>query len=409
MKVEDPVQNMLELRQMEKEFYGESIAKSSQIRKSDADASVTAPVYTTLPDWAQPSFGRKVWSNLNYEKNVFAILPKARWNNSGWRMILTAAQSWEHIATQLAGGISRGGALPETIKVTPAVNATQPKEIMHTWGALEIDQFLSSIDDSIQIVPEMRAELGREHAAIMNTMLVQSVEPLAANATANWAGTNNLESLDRIVSSDAEEDACGGSYTDMYNPWAQYAQQEVDRDSGTTFDSVVKSFSGTIGTDGDMTISKIEELWRTIVEAGGEPDVILTGADWVSALSEILEPERRFVGEAKVLPSYGGVQGLQSGVEAGFAVATYKGTPIITTRVMRNTDATYGDTISKAFMLDTNYLELRVASPTRYMETSRTYDAYVAQNKLRIEGAYYTVAELICYRFNVQGKLRDAK
>jgi len=76
---------------------------------------------------------------------------------------------------------------------------------------------------------------------------------------------------------------------------------------------------------------------------------------------------------------------------------------------MRCTDPTYGDTISKAMFLDTEYLRFRVAAPTRYLETARQYVSYLAQNKLRIEGGYLTVGELICYRFNVQGKLRDIK
>lgn len=399
--IEDTEENMKMLKRMEEEFYG------PQLIRKDADAAVATPAYSTLPDWVQPVFGRRLWSFMNYEKNVLAVLPKAKWQYSGWRMLTTPALDWStHNATERTGGQSRGFNLPDTVKVTPVVNATQPKEIMHTWGVLEIDNFLSSIDDSIQIIPEMRAELGKEHAALINTMLVQGVESIAAAANKDWAGTNNIESLRRIISSDAEEDAIGGTYHNMFDPWVNYGLNPVDRDSGTTYDSQVVSFGSSIGTDGDITLPKIEQLWRQIQEAGGQTDVIITGADFVAALSEILEPERRFMGEMQVYPTYGGVRGLSPGVDAAFSVSSFRGIPIITTRVMRDTTT---DTISPSLWLDTQYLELRTASPTRYMETSRTYDAYVAQNKMRIEGAYYTAAELICYRFNTQGKLRDAK
>src|SRR3990170_1234777 len=402
-RITDPEENIRLLKEMEARFYG------SEVKKTDADTGPATPAYSTAPDWVQPVFGRRIWSYLNYEKNALAIIPKAPWRNSGWRMLTGAAADWTHDNTAMPGGVARAGALPDTIKVTPVIQSTQPKEIMHTWGVQEIDQFLSSVDDSVEIVPEMRAELGREHAMLMNTMVIQSIEPLAGGAAANNTGTNNIESLDRIISADAEEDGLGGTHINWYDPWVQYALTAVDRDSGTTYDAKVVS-CGSINTDGDLTLSKVNQLWRQIIEAGGNVDVILTGLDFVDALSEILEPERRFIGEARMLPRYGGVTGLQApGVEAGFSVATYKGTPIVTTAQMRNTDATYGDTISKAMLLDTRFLELRTVAPTRYMETSRTYDAYAAQNKLRIEGGYYTVAELICYRFNVQGKLRDIK
>jgi len=402
-RIDDPEENLRQLRELEKKFYG-----SKLIRKVDVDITPATVAYTTLPDWVQPVFGRKVWSFLNYEKNVFAIIPKERWIQSGWRMLTAAAQSWEHSGAELRGGMARGASLPDTIAPTLKVNATQPKEVMHTWAVREIDEFLSSIDDSVNIIPFMREELGKEHAAIINTMLVQSVEYLAGNATANWAGTDNFESLDRIIASDAEEDAVGGTYSGFYDPWTKSGLQAVDRDTSTEWDAVVES-PGTLGTDADLTLWAIEKVWRKIIENGGATDVILTGADFVTALSEILEPERRFMGQAQVVPQYGGVRGLGPGVEAGFSVATFRGIPIITTRVMRCTDPTYGDTISKAMFLDTEYLRFRVAAPTRYMETERRYVSYLAQNKLRIEGGYLTVGELIAYRFNVQGKLRDIK
>jgi len=402
-RIDDPEENLRQMRKLEELVYG-----SKLIRKQDVDVSVTRPVYVTLPDWVQPVFGRKVWSFLNYEKNVFAIIPKERWIQSGWRMLVSPAQSWEHTGPELAGGRGRGAALPDTIAVEPEIMWTEPKEIVHTWGVLELHAFLSSIDDAVQIIPYMREELGKEHAAIINTMLIQSAEYLAGVATADWAGTDNLETLDRIISSDAEEDAVGGTYNHFYDPWKKYGGREIDRDTETQWDAVVES-PGTLGTDADLTLWAIESVWRQLVEKGAKTDVILTGADFVTALSEILEPERRFVGEAVVVPAYGGVRGLAAGVEAGFRVATFRGIPMITTRVMRCTDDTYGDTISKAMFLDTEYLRIRVAEPTRYMETPREYLSYLAQNKIRIEGAYKTVAELICYRFNVQGKLRDIK
>jgi len=296
-RLDDPRENLRQLQELEKQFYG-----SKLIRKVDVDVTPAAVAYTTLPDWVQPVFGRKVWSFLNYEKNVFAIVPKERWIRSGWRMLVSAGQSWSHTGAELSGGISRGGALPDTIAPTLKVNSTQTKEVMHTWAVREIDAFLSSIDDAVNIIPFMREELGKEHAAIINTMLIQSVEYLAGNAAANWAGTDNFETLDRIISSDAEEDAVGGLYADNYDPWKKYGLLAVDRDTGTTYDAVVEAPGGILGTDGDLTLWSIETVWRKIIENGGAPDVILTGADFLTALSEILEPERRFMGEARVVP-----------------------------------------------------------------------------------------------------------
>jgi len=115
-RLDDPEENLRQLQELEKQFYG-----SKLIRKADVDVVPATIAYTTLPDWVQPVFGRKVWSFLNYEKNVFAILPKERWIRSGWRMLTSAGQSWAHTGAELSGGMSRGGA--STVKKSVAPQA----------------------------------------------------------------------------------------------------------------------------------------------------------------------------------------------------------------------------------------------------------------------------------------------
>lgn len=398
----DPDEQLKQLQKMEEMFYG-----SKMVRK-DADAAPAAYAYSTLPTWVQPIFGRKVWSHLNFDKNVAAIIPKERWIKSGYRMCTAPGQSAAHAGAEQAGGISRGGALPATIGPTIVVNSVQPKEIMHTWGVLEIDAYLSSIDDSVAIAPFVREELGLEHASIINTMLVQSAHYLAEQAGGNWAGSDNLESLDRLISSNAEETALTSADTTHFDAWVKYGLLAIDRDGAGGYDAIVNS-PGTVGVEADLTLTSVETTWRNVIEAGGKTDVILTGADFIQALSEILEPERRFIGEARVLPNYGGVKGLAPGVEAGFSVATLHGIPMIPSISVRCTDATHGDTISHAFYLDTEYLRLKIAIPTKYMETPANYTTYLAQDKMRIEGGYVTTAELLCYRFNTQAKLTYIK
>lgn len=401
--IHDPDEQMKQLMKMEELFYG-----SKMVRK-DADVSPAAYAYTTAPDWVQPIFGRKVWSMLNYDKNVAAILPKERWIKSGYRMATAKSAVGTHAAAELAGGVARTGALPATIGPTIVVNAVQPKQIMHTWGVMEINAYLSSIDDSVAIAPFVREELGLSHAGVINTMLVQSAHVLAEQAGGDWTGTDAVESLDRIISSGAEEGALTSSDNHHFDPWVKYTVLTIDRDSGTTYDAIVKQ-PGTIGIEADLTLSSVETTWRSVIEAGGKTDVILTGADFIQALSEILEPERRFIGEAKVVPNYGGVRGLAPGVEAGFSVATLHGIPMIPSISVRCTDATHGDTISHAFFLDTGYLRLKVAIPTKYMESGSNYTGYMANDhSLRIEGGYLTTMELLCYRFNTQAKLSYIK
>ena len=90
---------------------------------------------------------------------------------------------------------------------------------------------------------------------------------------------------------------------------------------------------------------------------------------------------------------------------AGFTVATYNDTPIIPSK---NVISDAGG-ISRIYSLDTDYLFLKIAKPTQYFEAGIDRGDPFSVNRLGTEGMYRTMLELICSRFNVQGKIRDIK
>jgi len=70
------------VEEMEAYYYGFGVG---------AIAKADAPVLTTTQGIYQAIFGKKVWSQLNQEANVFGILPKKPWDQSGWRVITARA------------------------------------------------------------------------------------------------------------------------------------------------------------------------------------------------------------------------------------------------------------------------------------------------------------------------------
>ena len=113
-------------------------------------------------------------------------------------------------------------------------------------------------------------------------MLLADVEAEAAGASGANTGTKDFETLDRIISSDAEEDATGGSQAGYYDPYA--ANATIDRDSGTDFDCTVESASGTIGTNGVLTDDTLRTFLRKIrIAAGKDPAEIEELKDKLSA------------------------------------------------------------------------------------------------------------------------------
>jgi hypothetical protein len=235
--------------------------------------------------------------------------------------------------------------------------------------------------------------MAKEHAEQINKMLLKDASAEAAAASGDRAAADmyNIESLDRIVSSDAEEDAFGGTYNGWFDVFS------LDRDSTTDYDAQVSHNSG---TDRSLSLSLIDSMFTNLWTAGGNPKVIMTGYDSLMATQQLLQAQQRFMDTKRVTPSVNGIKGVD-GVDAGFVVATYNGVPFIPSKDMCQ------DTLSRMFFLDTDYLEMRIAKPTQYFESGILSGDPFGINRLGQEGLYRTMGEATCQWFGVQGKIRD--
>jgi len=250
------------------------------------------------------------------------------------------------------------------------------------FDASDLAKFLATVDDSIDAVGELRQNIGMYHISQLNEMLM-------TNATT--AAGDNLESIDRMVSSYDEVTNCAdidAGDVDVYG---------VDRDTAVGWTDAVVNENADV--DRVLTLKIIDETLKNVMTNGGKPKVILTGYDTLFEWQSLLEAQRRFMQKSNFKPSFNGVQAALPGEEAGFMVSTYHGIPIIPTfRCQKG-----GSGISHIYFLDTDYLFLKVAQPTQYVESSDK----LLLDRLGMRGAYTTMAELTCTRFNVQGKIRD--
>ena len=174
-----------------------SLRNNKLIRKGSGN------VETTDTAFFNDIYGKKVWSFLNLEANIFALLPKEPWTQSGWRVQTDAAHTLPSDGAIPAGGQAESAALPTTYEPTIVELSTKPRTIIHGFNTSELAEFLSSVDDSVDILPYLREEFGKEHARLMNGMLGRRAEHRSVDSTTSDL---NLESLDVIVSKKAEVD-----------------------------------------------------------------------------------------------------------------------------------------------------------------------------------------------------------
>ena len=375
------------IQEMEEYYYG----GFNDIYKVDA------PVLSTTTGVLSTIFGKLVWALFNQEANLLGLLPKVVWEKSGWRLVSARAGS------SADGGVAEGGTIPDSIKPAFVEVTNTLKTNAHVFEVSEVQEYLVDRDDGTSDLEAMRQLMGIKHKEAMNQLLLADASVEAAAATAAYTGKVGFETIDRVISSDSEEDAFGGTYDGFFDIFG------LDRDTVTTFDSNVDHKSGV-----DRSVS--DALIRTSIYAakadGGQTTAIVTGWDTVEQVVSLYSDQVRYnvLGETTVSLGVNGIQ-TEDGINTGIRIASLYGIPQIATKDMIQ------DTISRMFFLDTSdpegagmpRLGLMIAKPTQYFQAGIEDNTPFAIDKFTTQGLYRTMGEIFCTTLQAHPKLRDLK
>jgi hypothetical protein len=375
------------IEDLEKAFYGD-IDVGRLFKKADDNV-----ISGDTAQWNK-IYGAKCWSQVNYELNAFAALPKEPWGKTGYRLETASGRTFP------SGGIAEGAtttftAVPETIAGTYALIAPPVKQVVHSWGISDFADVYASVgDDSIPSAQHIETA-GKAHARAISAYLVQDCDTPASNG---------FESVDRVAESYAD---CQD--TTYFSAATDPDIFSLDRSAATTYDAQVESNGLAAGLLRDLTLTLIDSVWSKVTKAGGLPKLILTGYNTIRVWSSLLEAERRYDAfkMAQFVPRFGEAAGVTGGEEVGFSVATYFGVPIIPCQDYDASIATARtNEVAPITMLDTDYVRFAVAKPTQYTESDPADKISIGMGK---KGWFETWGELRCYSFAFQGKVRDIK
>jgi len=95
-----------------------------------------------------------------------------------------------------------------------------------------------------------------------------------------------------------------------------------------------------------------------------------------------------------------GVSG-EGGLAFDSRVGSYDGIPIFLSQHVAS--AVAGDATARMHLLDMDNLAFRVAAPTTYLDSTNI----AVTQTLSKDFAFLTAGNLICYKFNTQGSVRD--
>jgi hypothetical protein len=343
-------------------------------------------------DYFNVMFGASVFNQLNTRSEVFKLLNKAGWTQSGWRVMYQ-----RHANT---AGVAEGAALgtadhPELKEMSATI-----KEISTRWDTTTRAELLADADDGIKgLAAFLRKENGEAHAFYLDKQLLASVNTSDAATVAQDDSNNNLESIDKMTTSSAAVAADSdipNHIEDMYL---------VNRDEAgyTEWMQPAACIQGsTEGTAEALTVDKLDTLIRSCLENGANYQDLffLTGHDTLYNLKSKLTTLSNSLGQfdirAQAAASLNGASS-EGGLNFDTRVGYYDGIPIYVSQHVTK------DTASKIYLLDRTAMELRIAAPTTYIASENL----VTTNAMKKQFAFITAGELIVKRFNTSGKITD--
>jgi hypothetical protein len=362
-------------------YYGGELGISKRYGISKADDLT----YTSDPSAAfNTTFGAKVFSQLNTKSEVFKLLKKEPWTQSGWRVMTTRHTTTAGVAENNS---EAGGALPDTDK-PDLVNVTATlKQVVTPWEISTKAAMLSEADDGLgNLAAFMRKENSEAHVYYIDAMLLGDSDTVAGN---------NFESLDRVTISDAAANA-------LCNDRGDADIYDLDKSGLTAWADAYTSHNS--DTPAALTLTMLDNAIQSALENGVNYGslILLTGYDTYQDLKTLMRASSNATWNYDL--KQGGAGGL-NGVagEAGLAfdsrVGSYDGIPIFLTQHAPSES----DSTARMYLLDMDNLAMRIAAPTTYVDSTNV----AVTQKMSHEFALITAGELICYKFNTQGSLRD--
>lgn len=375
--------------------------------------------FTTADTGAfNPIFGALAWANFNLEANLYAALPKFVWDYSGARIFTAKGNTIADAGTNnntTKGGTVEGGLIPASVKPTIEEVQFKPKTLVYPFEVSELHEHLveHSRDDLWGSLAHQRVYAADQFKELLNQMLTLDPAGLGSEA-ADDLSLLDLESIPRIISSDAEEDAAGLGWNDAFDPWR--ATATIDRDSETKYDSTVVSAGSSLSANDVITNSKITDTLSDIRIAGGkEPTLLVGGQNTYSEVQKTYFNAYRIQNTSDLRSEFNAtVNGIDTftGTGVGLHISTVYGLPFIPTKDSPGTSST---TAGDLFILNTSadknapnkpLLGMQILKPILYYEASKRQQGWPFIVDAFVDRAIYEMlAETTCRNFKAQGKI----
>lgn len=350
------------------------------------------PMLTSDTGVRNAVYGSEVFSLVNSEPNIFALLENRAWTKSGERIIDA------HGHGSASGGTPENGALPETNHPEFEQFETTPKTIAHTFDVSQAKQLLADtqdddLDDPFDFLRRWYGT-GTEHQTGMGEH-PKHINEILGSPTDSTV-TDNMESIDRAISDSNESSILSaGDDNDIYG---------FDRSAGNFESNVLENG----GTNRTFVQDLLDDAIRQVKESSGKNPVTDDNYFWLTNHDTYQRIEDEFGGKERleaqrVQVGLNGVQ-TQPGDDVGITVQSYKNIPIF-----ESIDVPQ-DGIGRVYLIDSSTMYIKTLLPTQFYSTGTEVDGNpFGIDRLGNEGMYVTIGELTMVNPAAHAKIRDLK
>ena len=338
-------------------------------------------------------YGASVFNQLNTKSDVFKLLRKEGWTQSGWRVLTDRTVSGSN--TGRAEGDTFGTAdVPDLAEVKADI-----KEIVSPYTVSTRAAILAEADDGVKgLAAFLRAQAAEAHSFYIDKMLT-------VDYAAGTAG-DNFETLTRVCANFAQVAARSGTLAaevDIYDLGTR-------GDGATWADGFV---SGDGGSNRFLSLDLLDATIQNAIENGASYDnlILLMGHQQLTELKQLITAGTsnatwRMALEAQAPKGTNGVAS-EPGMNLDGRMGYYDSIPIYATQHMADamTNQTGGVPMGPIMLLDMEHLYMKIAAPTTFLAQEDLANVQA----LKRNYAFMTAGELICTKFATQGLITDLK
>lgn len=370
-------------------YYGFVPEYMSKTQGGSAMSKQDNPMLTTSSGVRNAVYGSEVFSLVNHEPNIFALLENRAWVRSGERI------ATDHGHEMGSGGSPENASLDDTDRPPLDQFEVDAQTVQHNFDVSQVKELLAETEDDDLEDPfdwlrrwygtgtEHQTGMG-QHPKHINVQLGRDADEVE---------DDDLISIDQVIS-DAEE------RTILSNP------ENVDVygfDRETEFQSNVLHNDGNERT---FVIDLLDDAIREVKENSGKNPVtdenyfFLTGHDTYQRIENEVGGKERLEAE-RVSVGMNGVE-TQPGDDVGITVQSYKQIPIF-----ESVDVPE-DGISRVYLVDSSTMYFKTLLPTQFYSTGTEVDGNpFAIDRLGNQGLYVTIGQLSLVNPAAHVKIRD--